>query len=193
MNPEQEYFTEEDIHIKWWGPEDLQLIRQNAKLTSARLRHHAKSQDCDLTMAHRKTTLILTADFSSLVKLPPTSPDQDLSSWCSRDDGRRGLERFASKVYASFRRRDVANTRASVLSEQARQRCEQIDDTEAIAQKSREASKRARSFALFFGGADSSQVNSSKRTSRQAPPIRRAPPRKRSKMFHPIDELKAAA
>jgi hypothetical protein len=184
MNPEKEYYTDEDIQIKWWSMEGLGEVRQRAKQLSTLLRHHAKSHDCELTMAHRKTTLILASDFHSLVKLSLTSPVQDLSTWCSRDDGSRGLERFSSKVYCSFRRRDVTNTRAAVLEEQSRQRSQQIYDPELIAEKAREVSRRARNFALFFGGADAKQVSDAKQVLKRdgPPPVRQIPPRKRSRM-----------
>jgi hypothetical protein len=179
FNPDLEYYTDEDIKIKWCNILDLQEIRQEAKEVSSLIRHHAKTQYCELAMAHRKTTLILASDFRSLVKLTPTTPDQDLSIWCSRDDGRRGLERFASKVYGCFRRRDVSEARIAVLAEQNCQRTQQFCDPELIAAKSRAVSLRARTFALFLAGADEKQV--SKRDLEQP---RQAPPRKRSKVYH---------
>ena len=184
LNPQTEYYTDEDISTKWWSMQDLANIREEAKSMSALLRHHARKHDCDLTMAHRKTTLILASDFHSLIKLSPTSPDQDLANWCSYEDGRRGLERFSSKVYHSFRRKDVTDSRRAIIEEQQRQRLLNISDTEAIAKASAKYSRRARNFALFFGGADAKQVL--KRDLQQAP-ARRAPPRKRSKMCHSID------
>lgn len=180
LNPQTEYYTDEDISTKWWAMDDLAEIRERAKSMSALLRHHAKKHDCDLTMAHRKTTLILASDFGSLIKLTRSSPDQDLANWCSHDDGRRGLERFSSKVYHCFRRRDVVESRKAVIDEQARQRSQKIFDPEAIAQASAKISRRSRNFALFFGGADAKQVL--KRG--QEAPSRRAPPRKRSRICH---------
>jgi hypothetical protein len=178
LNPQIEYYTDEDTKIKWWGNDALLQIRQRVKALSALLRHRAKSHDCDLTMAHHKTTLILASDFHSLIKLTPSSPDQDLAKWCSQDDGRRGLERFSSKVYHCFRRRDVTDTRKAVIREQERQRAQKICDPEAIAQISAKGSRRARNFALFFGGADAKQILKRE----QEAPARRAPPRKRSKI-----------
>jgi hypothetical protein len=205
INPEREYYTDEDIRIKWWAAADLQDIRKRAKAISTMLRQNAKVEDCDLTMAHRKTTLSLARDYQSLVKLSPSTPDQDLAMWCSSDDGRRGLERFASKVYGSFRRHDVSNTRTAVIREQARQKFEGMSNPDAIAQLAQDASRRARTFAHFFGGADASQADD-ERPVAVAPAVRRlavpqpilsrervAPPRKRSKIFHPIDGFSAAA
>jgi hypothetical protein len=178
LNPQAEYYTDEDIAIKWWSMGDLSEIRERARSQSALLRQHAKKTDCDLTMAHRKTTLILSGDFQSLIKLTPLSPDQDLANWCSHEDGRRGLERFSSKVYHAFRRKDVVETRKAVIEEQDRQRSQQIYDPESLAQASTKISRRARNFALFFGGADAKQVL------KRELPSRRPPSRKRSKMCH---------
>jgi hypothetical protein len=150
--------SHEKDQTTWLSPCDLRNIQQQAKTTSALVCHGANVQGCDLTLAHRKTTLMLAKNLRSLVKLSPTMPDQDLAVWCSHDDGRRGLERFASKLYNSFRYRDVTNTRMSVIGEQSRQRIEGINDPEAIAQVARTASCRARTFALYFGAADASQV-----------------------------------
>jgi hypothetical protein len=170
----------------WWSHADLFLIQQRAKTTSRVLRHVANNrmQDGPLILAHHKTTLILASDFRSLVKLPLSSPDQDLVEWCSRDDGRRGLERFVSKTYGCFRSHDVTKTRTVVIREQVRQKCAGINDPEAIAEMARNASLRARSFAMFFGGADASQA----KDETKAPPVEEhvkqsvARPRKRSKI-----------
>jgi hypothetical protein len=155
---QQDIHSYENDQTTWLSPSDLRNIQQQAKTTSALICHCAYVQDCDLLLAHHKTTLMLKKNFRSLVKLSPSMPDQDLAVWCSRDDGRRGLERFASKIYSSFRYRDVTSTRMSVIGEQSRQRIEGINDPEALAQVARSASCRARTFALYFGGADASQV-----------------------------------
>ncbi len=178
FDPENPYYTDEDIATKWWGEKTLLEVRQRARELSTSLRQSSGSHDCDLTMAHRKITLILKRDFNSLLKLTRTSPDQDLSSWCSHDDGRRGLERFTSKVYASFRKRDVAGTVAAVLEEQQRQSLSHVNDPELIAQASRTVSQRSRSLANFFGAADAKQALSKRETE----PTRTAPARKRSKI-----------
>ena len=194
INPQREYYTDEDVQIKWWSADDLHDMRQQARTLSTLLRRNAKFQDCVLTTAHRKITLMLASDFHSLIKLSPSSPDQDLAMWCSEEDGRRGLERFASKVYSAFRRSDVNNTRRAVISEQSRQRFQQQLNPEAIAQIARDCSRRARSFAQFFGGADASQTTKKRDEALvQREPNRRAPPRKRSKIFHTIDEMVAVA
>ena len=130
-------------------------------------------------MAHRKITLILKRDFNSLLKLTMRSPDQDLSAWCAHDDGRRGLERFTSKVYASFRKRDVADTIGAVLEEQKRQTLAQLTDPELIAQASRTVSQRTRSLANFFGAADAKQALAKRETEF----TRTVPARKRSKIW----------
>jgi hypothetical protein len=176
MNPEAGYYTDEDIRIRWWGFDELGDIKQRAKETSIVLRKVASAgNDCSLTMAHRKTSLILASDFKALIRLSPSTPDKDLQEWCSFDDGRRGLERFASKDYSCLRRQDINNTRESVLDEQQRQKEIMTYDPEVLARVAREASRRARTFALFFGEADAF---------REPTFERRAPSRKRSKLAH---------
>lgn len=189
INPETEFYTDEDIRIKWFGMDDLGNIKQAAKEMSITIRKRSKASDCFLTMAHRKTSLILAANFKSLMRLTPSTPDKDLQGWCACEDGRRGLERFASKDYSILRRQDIIKTRETVLTEQQRQRESGMHDPEAIAKLSREASRRARTFSLFFGEADAPDLGA-----KTAPPTsmrmkaanfeRRAPPRKRSKMVH---------
>lgn len=181
INPGAEYYTDEDIQIKWWAPDELMSIKKRAKHMSALLRKDSKVHDCFLTMAHRKTTLMLASDFKGLVKLSPSTPDQDLQQWCSHEDGRRGLERFTSRDYCCFRRRDVTNSRLAVLEEQARQAENSFSDVEAVAKSSRAISRRARTFALFFGEADAIEARSN------------PPPRKRSKTEHMMLEPNPAA
>jgi len=160
LNPENEYLGKEDCIVRWWSTEDLQKIRHRIKNLCSRIRYHEKRQDYELTTAHRKITLILASDFSSLMKLPLSLPDQDLSVWCSHNDGRRGLERFASKVYSGFRMNDIVETREAVLREQSRQRQKEgvVNDPDRIAELCQRASRRARSFAQFMAGADAQQV-----------------------------------
>jgi hypothetical protein len=180
INPEAGYYTDEDVQIKWWGFDELDGIKQRAKETSIVLRKSLIGRESSLTMAHRKTSLILASDFKALIRLSPSTPDKDLQGWCSFDDGRRGLERFASKDYSCLRRQDITNTRESVMGEQQRQRETMKYDPEVIARVARETSRRARTFALFFGEADARE-----RLAIREPTFeRRAPPRKRSKLAH---------
>jgi hypothetical protein len=187
INTAQEFYDASDIEIKWWTSVELIVIRSSVKETVATLRGGAdgnkqeqRSDSC-LAMAHHKTTLMLSSDFKGLMKLSPTTPEQDLYRWSSHADGRRGLERFVSRDYCCFRRRDIASTRTGVLKEQFRQKQQQgICEPELIAKLAREASRRARSFSLFMGEADALAAG----TAKKAPPTRKAPPRKRSKMEH---------
>jgi len=158
LNPETEYFQEEECLVRWWSAEELRKIREGAKAVCSRIRYHAKCQDYDLITAHHKITLILASDFRSLMKMSLSPPDQDLSIWCSYNDGRRGLEHFASKVYSSFRMTDIVKTREAVLREQLRQRQEGLNDPNILAELCQRASRRARSFAQFMAGADAEQV-----------------------------------
>ena len=80
-------------------------------------------------------------------------------------DGRRGLERFASRDYAILRRSDITKTRQAVLGA-AKLRC----DADTIAHSAREASRRARTFARFFAAADAD-------VAKVTEDIRRAPAR----------------
>lgn len=201
INPYPEYYTDEDIDIKWFGANELQQIKLKTKANCNELRRTTKGQDTSLCVAHRKTSLMLNSDFKSLVKLSPTTPDQDLSEWCSYDDGRRGLERFASRDYAALRRNDICNTRTSVITEYSRQQALCISDSEAIAQLAREASRRARTFARFFAAADAGAAKKPDRPPRRLPPrcssevytvSRCAPARKRSKQYHRQDFFSSA-
>jgi hypothetical protein len=197
INPSPEYYTDDDIRVRWYTMDELQQIKQQAKEYSNTIRQTSSSQDTCLCIAHRKTSLMLKSDFKSLVKLSPTTPDQDLIEWCSFEDGRRGLERFSSRDYAAFRRSDINLTRTSVIEEFARQRTMLFFDDEAVANHARDASRRARTFARFFAEADASasrktqlddnpQVRStpSRSLSELRPVPRRLPPRKRSKQYH---------
>ena len=197
INPMPEYYSDDDIRIRWYTMDELQQIKQQAKEYSSTIRQSNSSQVSCLCSAHRKTSLMLKSDFKSLVKLSQTTPDQDLSEWCSFEDGRRGLERFSSRDYAAFRRSDINLTRTSVIEEFARQRTMLFFDYEAVANHARDASRRARTFARFFAEAD---AGASKKTQRDdIPPVRttpsrsvselrpasrRLPPRKRSKQYH---------
>lgn len=197
INPSPEYYNDDDIRIKWYTMDELQQIKQQAKDFSNSIRQTSSSEDTCLCTAHRKTSLMLKSDFKSLVKLSQTTPDQDLSEWCSYEDGRRGLERFSSRDYAAFRRSDINLTRTSVIEEFERQRSMLFFDEEAVANHAREASRRARTFARFFAEAD---AGASRKTQQQylspirpipsrslselRPVPRRLPPRKRSKQYH---------
>jgi len=156
LNLENEYLSDEDLSRMWWTVDELIAIRNKGKMLCSLLRNHGANQDCHLTMAHRKITLFLASKFRSLLKLSPSSPDQDLSEWCSCNDGRRGLERYVSRVYSSFRQRDVFCTRMAVLTEQARQRDQHINCPDMIAVLSQSASRRSRTFALSLARADAS-------------------------------------
>ena len=176
---------------KWFTADELQSIRQEAKAMSSDLRSKgaANASSCFVTLAHRKTTLILSSDFKSLTKLSKSTPDQDLHQWCSWDDGRRGLERFSSQSYWVFRRRDISFFRESVMEESRRQQESGCHDPEAIAKVAREASRRSRTFALFMGEADALEANgvhleATPRFRRAPPSLRQAPPHKRSRMEH---------
>ena len=198
INPTPEYYTEDDICTRWYTMEELQFIKQLAKEDSNSIRQSSAGKDTCLCVAHRKTSLMLKSDFKSLVKLSPTTPDHDLSEWCSYDDGRRGLERFASRDYAALRRRDIHITRTSVIEEFARQRNMFVFDHESVANLAREASRRSRTFARFFAEADAGAARKSHETEplRKLPSrcrsevntiVRHAPPRKRSKQYHKED------
>jgi len=150
LNPETEYFSEEECLVRWWSLEEFQKIRKSVKTICARIRCNAKCQDYELITAHRKITLILVSDFRSLMKMSRSLPNQDLSIWCAYNDGRRGLERFASKVYSFFRTTDIGKTREAVFREQVRQRREGVYDPDTLAELCQRASRRARSFAHLW-------------------------------------------
>jgi len=156
LNLENEYLSHEDLLNLWWTADELIAIQNKARMFCSLLRTHGANQDCHLTTAHRKVTLFLASKFRSLLKLSPSSPDQDLSKWCTYNDGRRGLERYVSRVYSSFRQRDVFYTRMAVLTEQARQSEQHINCPDTIAVLSQSAKQRARTFAALLASADAS-------------------------------------
>jgi len=159
LNPGNESFSKEESPFRWWSAEELQKIRKSVKALCARIRRNDKCQDYELITAHHKITLILASDFRSLMKMSRSLPNQDLSIWCSHDDGRRGLERFVSQVYSSFRMHDIVETRKAVLREQVRRRRKGVYDPDTFAELCQRASRRARSFAQFMAGADAEQVS----------------------------------
>jgi hypothetical protein len=198
INPTPEFISDDDVNIRWYSMEELHCIKQQSKEDSNSIRQSSAGKDTCLCIAHRKTSLMLKSDFKSLVKLSPTTPDQDLSEWCSYDDGRRGLERFASRDYAALRRSDIHITRISVIEEFARQRNMFVFDHESVANLAREASRRSRTFARFFAEADAGAAKKTHEVApiRKLPPrcwseaktiIRHVPPRKRSKQYHKED------
>jgi hypothetical protein len=157
INPQVEFYTDDDVNDKWMNGEALANIKLDAKRISAVLRRISKQRGtCIVSHAHRKTTLMMKSDFRALGKLTPTAPDQDLAQWCMQMDGRRGLERFASSDFNVIRCSDVIATRKAVFDEQDRQRdfCVR-PDPETLAKLACECSRRARTFARFMGVADS--------------------------------------
>lgn len=184
-------YTAEDVRTRWMTPHDLQAIRREVKMMSQQIRNESRAEHCYVSMAHRKTSLMLARDFRSLVKLSPHTPEEEMKRWNLQLDGRRGLERFASRDYAHMRKRDVQQVRSRVLEEQARQRVDGVYDDEAIAKASLSASRRSRTFASYVGAADASCLKAFRarpeRNERFA-----APARKRSKVeVFSLDELRA--
>ena len=150
--------SEESVQSMWWNRDEVSRLRQSARELSATIRENSDVQNCPLVNAYKKTTLMLSNDLQALVKLSPTTPDQDLFRHCCKMDGRRGLERYSSKTFAASRHQDIVDCRNAVFQEQRRQKeelCGGELDPQLIAKVSREASRRARSFAVFLGEADS--------------------------------------
>jgi hypothetical protein len=141
----------------WLMPQELEKIRLGAKRKCIELQK-VDYQNCEVCLAHRKITLMLKSDFKNIVRLTSTTPDEDLSQWCSFDDGRRGLERFASHAYNVLRNNDIYQTRNSVMQEQCSQREQGLYCPERIAHVAQKASRRARTFARFFGAADGNEA-----------------------------------
>ena len=155
----------------WLSQNEVAALQRNARDFSCELREGGIDNDSDksLIMAHQKTTLMLKNDLAKLVQLPRTTPVHDLAAgWCGKDDGRRGLERYASKKFATSRRWDLINYKMAVLLEQNRQRMaaaakeggkkEMLLDDKLIASIARKSSRRSRTFALFTGEADALAV-----------------------------------
>lgn len=158
INSRKEFYNDEDIETKWFTGDELLQIRNEAKAFSALLRRGVSPDACDLTLAYKKTSLILSSDFKPLMELGPAGPDRHLQmGWCSHSDGRRGLERFSSREVCNQRRNDIIATRKAVLEEQSLQRDRGCFDDEAIARIARGISRRARTFAHFLGAADAKQ------------------------------------
>ena len=129
----EESISDGEVQRRWWTQNDLDEIKRRAKDLSIRLRQQAKQKGCYIELAHKKTSLMLTNNFPELVKLSPSSPDQDLKHWCARSDGRRGLERFASREYGLCRKDDVLDARDAVLQEQERQRQKKVYSVDSLA------------------------------------------------------------
>ena len=193
----------------WWNREEMARSRQASRELSAKIRdtNDTKQQtSCGLTCAYKKTSLMLQNDLEALVRLSPTTPEQDLFRWCCKMDGRRGLERYASRYYAANRHEDIAESRRAVFQEQQRQRDEEqrwqdgdqqpaetagfgldMDGLEQkqclIAKVARESSRRARSFALFMGEADY-LISRAQQQVRDRKPSRRAAFRRSRGLSH---------
>jgi hypothetical protein len=176
--------TQEEWHAIWYDSEELLDVKKRVKRACVRVAEASGPEPVLLTLAHRKTTLILSSDFRGLMKLSNTSPVTDLRTWCSSRLDCRGLERFACRDYNLFRQKDIRDVRRSVLTAQERLRRGDVDVPddrllgfesydETVAAASRLASRRSRAFAHFVGEADAleaSRVYSSESIDRGAPP-----------------------
>jgi hypothetical protein len=168
--PSPLHLSDGDVQALWFDSEELLDIKNRAKTTCLRVSQieddesdasaSSKKEEKDhFTLAHRKTTLILAADFRGLLKLSQSSPVEDLIPWCSSRLECRGLERFACRDYNLFRQKDIRTTRRGVLNWQKENlldhppnnSCSAVDSLANIARK---ASRRARTFAHFLGEAD---------------------------------------
>jgi len=140
----------------WWTREDLGRNKLLIKKIGYAIRKNRRKNKriCPLAMGHHKTKLVLKSDFRRLVKLPLTTPDQDLQRWCAHDDGRRGLERIASKEYHASQLKDHVDIQKMVSEEQKLQRKLNMYNPERIANICKEISKRSRTFANYMGEAD---------------------------------------
>ena len=155
----------------WWTRLELAEIKEEAKSCGikvrAKLRQNRSPQDSQqkkhrsrsvLMLAYIKVHLMLEKDLSALLKLtsPTTSPDQDLFQWwCTKTDGRRGLERISCKAYFTLRRQMMASVRDAIFAEQSKQRAlGKTADAESIARIARRLTRNARTFALYLGEAD---------------------------------------
>lgn len=185
IRAEEGCFADDEDNIRWWTKAELEEIRQGAKDLSTSVRRTPGEGD-DLTMAHHKTTLVLKTDFRGLARLSEGTPDHDLRKWCANDDGRRGLERYSSRDYSCFRRKDINSTRDNVLAEQKKQRSYGVVDERILSRVARDASRRARTFAHYFGEADAKQARAEEAAAARAslaaqPQSHCSPPRKRTK------------
>jgi len=154
----QEWLSCEEVDLLWWTKKELLSSRSCAKDLSKQIRQ-SEMECTPITMALKKTKLMLGAEIQKLVRLPLSRPDEDLQEWCANDDGRRGLEKYASKEYAILRHGILCSTRIAVLTEQTAQHKQGICDEELIAESSRKMSRCARTFALFMGEADSYEAS----------------------------------
>jgi len=158
---EDEDDHEDPFADMWWTEEEMEGLKQRARILSLRLRRHyrtKKSSSCPVELAHKKTFLMIHNKVGEIMKLKGrwyTSPDQDLLQWCAHNDGRRGLERLACQEFSADRMDDIQKTCRAVMEEQDRQREAQVQDPLLIATASKVASRRARTYALFLGEADS--------------------------------------
>lgn len=136
-----------DIQNIWWSSEELVSIKKNAKRMCLVLRKSYGGTGL-LNCHEKQGGLVFASDIP------------DLYQWFCFTDGRRGLERFASKSFAIRRHRDIMDTRLAVMREQARwsELTTTIDHgqhDEAIARVAKLASENARAFATWMGEADS--------------------------------------
>jgi len=168
----------------WYSDEDIEAIRKYSKEMSLLIRRRSKvegrccvnelckkifaknnnidgdDQECNDDDDGTTTISSSSSSHSCLV--------QDLASWCKHEDGRRGLERFASKEYNLRRRRNINHHRSSILMEQERQKKmrssllnKEEENTEwKIAKISQELSKGFLMFANCIAKADEVEARS---------------------------------
>lgn len=149
------FLTNNEIERVWWTGEELLSIKKRAKQMCSRLRKKQEVDEvCPISDAYQKTKMVLNSDAKHPALCLAEDLDSELYHWCAATDGRRGLERFASREFAALRRKDVIDTRSAVMQEQARQLQIGEKDEEALAGVAKLTSKTARVFAAFLGEAD---------------------------------------
>lgn len=163
--------SQEEINSCWLKKEELHKLKMAAKKDSERLRRKDAATNDDkaskFTMAYKKTKFMLNSNFKELMKLPLSRPDEDLTKWCLRNDGRRGLEKCVSKNFSIWRSKEIRNARKVVFNEQDLQREMNIKDPDAIAKVSRDCTNLSRSFAGFLGAADATAMKISSEVDRR--------------------------
>lgn len=148
------FLTSNEIERVWWSGDELQSIKKRAKQMCCRLRKRLEPEVCPVSDAYQKTKMVLNSDTKHPALCLANGLGGDLYQWCTSMDGRRGLERFASREFAALRRKDVIDTRSAVMQEQKQQAQAGERNAEAIANVAKLSSKTARVFAAFMGDAD---------------------------------------
>lgn len=135
----QPALSDQERENAFWSPGEFARAREDLKRICREHRNERRYSDI-LTEAYQQASNETSSNLPPPMELP------------------RGLEGYASRLHAIRRQGHLRDARHAVLVEQARQTLIQDYQPELLAERSAEASLRARQFAVWLGQADAKEV-----------------------------------